>query len=196
MGEYQSDVVNGTGLITISKKAYLAYAKHVLTFAGPKFSDFSKWKETMGLLVGRNVVGNVDISEYIPFAEGGHDDVVFDATHYVRIASMEPEFNDRIPPEFFVGWAHSHFIGHTFSGIDIYNHLGWQTNQNKYGIGLVFDPQLLDEENPGFCCLRLDDPDMGEGSPISKIEFIVQIPKNDRKDFRSFLKRELPQCFK
>lgn len=195
MDSYQSDHLPGTGLITISRKAYLSYARHVLSFAGPKFVDLTAWREVMGLLVGRNVVGNVDISEYIPFSEGGHDDVALDASHYVRIASLEPEYNARNPPEFFVGWAHSHFIGHTFSGIDIYNHLGWQNNLNKYAIGLVFDPQLLSDENPGFCCLRLDDPELGEGSPISIVDFTIQIPKQDRKDYLSFLKRELPQCF-
>ncbi|MHA1339907.1 MAG: hypothetical protein ACTSRZ_07070 [Promethearchaeota archaeon] len=186
------EIVEGTGLITISKKAYLDYAKHVLTYAGPKIPNSADWRETMGLLVGRIIVGNVDISEYVPFQVGGHDDVAFTYNDYVKMASLEPEFNARDPPEFFVGWAHSHFIGHTYSGIDIINHLGWQTNLNPYAIGLVFDPALISEDNPGFCALRLDNPELGEASPIAKVDFIIQIPKKDRRNYLEFLKRELP----
>ncbi|MBD3351530.1 MAG: hypothetical protein GF364_08590 [Candidatus Lokiarchaeota archaeon] len=192
---FETKIVEGTGLVTIPKQVYLDYAKHVLTYAGSKIPDDAKWREVMGLLVGRNVVGNVDITEYVPFAVGKHDDVAFDYAEYVKMAALEPKYNTRDPPEFFVGWAHSHFIGHKYSGIDIHNHLGWQNHLNPYAIGLVFDPQLLSWENPGFCCLRLDDPNLGEASPVAVVDYVIQIPKKDRRDYEAFLKRELPSLF-
>jgi len=186
------EATEGTGLVTISKKAYIDYARHVLTYASPKIPNPKDWKETMGLLVGRIVVGNIDVSEYIPFQVGTNYDVQFTYEDYVKMAALEPEFNTRNPPEFFVGWAHSHFIGHTYSGIDILNHLGWQNNLNPYAIGFVFDPHLISEDNPGFCVLRLDNPELGEASPIAKVNFIIQIPKNDRRNYLEFLKKNLP----
>ncbi|MCP4760737.1 MAG: hypothetical protein GY870_03075, partial [archaeon] len=132
--------IKGTGLITIPKNVYLNISKHVLSFSGQKNPNKQEWREVMGLLVGRTVAGSVNVSQSVPFSEGGHDDVQFDYSDYVKMASLEPEYNIRDPPEFFVGWYHSHFIGHTYSGIDIHNHLGWQNNLNPHAFGLVFDP--------------------------------------------------------
>ena len=189
-GFYNSDTVQGSSLIIISKNAYLTIVKHVFTCSGPKFPDKTQWKEVMGLLVGRNVVGNTEISESVPFSEGSHDDVQFEFTDYVRMASLEPEYNVREPPEFFVGWYHSHFIGHTYSGVDIHNHLGWQTNLNPYAFGIVFDPQELSEDNPGICCIRLENPELEQASRLEYLDFIIQIPKQDRKNYIEFLQKE------
>jgi hypothetical protein len=190
-----SDSVQGFSLIIISKKAYLACAKHALSFAGPRIRPSSNWREVMGLLVGRIVAGNCQISEAVSLVEGQHDDVQFSYEHYVKVATMEEDYFIREPPEFFAGWYHSHFIGHTFSGIDVLNHLGWQTDNNPHAFGLVFDPQLLSEENPGFCVLKLEDHLQGEGSKLEYLDYVVQIPKEDRKNYIRFLKRELPECF-
>ncbi|MHA1821427.1 MAG: hypothetical protein ACTSU2_04725 [Promethearchaeota archaeon] len=187
--------IQGYGLIIISKQAYLTIAKHVLSHAGPKIPDKNEWREVMGLLVGRIIVGNCEISEAVPFAEGGHDDVKFGYEEYVKVAALEEQYYLRDPPEFFAGWYHSHFIGHTFSGVDILNHLGWQTDNNPYAFGLVFDPQELSEDNPGFCVIRLEDHRLGEGSQLEYLDYVIQIPKRDRQNYIEFLKRELPEVF-
>lgn len=194
VANWDNDKVEGFSLVILPKHAYLTIAKHVLSHANPTIPK-DEWCEAMGLLAGRIIAGNVEVSEAVPFTEGGHDDVAFDYSDYVRMASLESEYNVRDPPEFFVGWYHSHFIGHTFSGIDIHNHLGWQNNLNPYAFGLVFDPQLISEENPGFCCIKLEDPSKEQASALEYLDQVIQIPKKHRYDYEAYLKSQFPECF-
>ncbi|MHA1337765.1 MAG: hypothetical protein ACTSPW_18805, partial [Promethearchaeota archaeon] len=113
----------------------------------------------------------------------------------VEAADWESNLLLKDPPEFMVGWFHSHFIGHTFSGIDIINHLGWQNANNPHAIGLVFDPQLISEKNPGFAILKLEDYNNGEASEVHKIDFVIQMKAEYRENYLEYLKNKLPQFF-
>ncbi|HMF32695.1 MAG TPA: hypothetical protein VKK79_14825 [Candidatus Lokiarchaeia archaeon] len=175
------------GLIILSQPAYLTIAKHALTHAGPRIAP-DKWREVYGLLAGRLTVGNCIVTEAIPFTEGDRESVRFSAGDYAKAAMMTENLADRNPPEFLAGWYHSHFIGHEFSGVDVENHLGWQV-PNKYAFGLVFDPQELSESNPGIVILKLRDVNLGEASPVDKLNFVIQQVKGK---YYTWLQEYLP----
>ena len=182
----------GPQLITLHQDAYLRIAAHVLKHA-PLTQKKETWKEVYGMCVGRVVVGNCIVTDCVPLAVGVHEEVQLTAMDYVKAADLETQYALRDPPEFFVGWYHSHFIGHTFSGVDMENHLGWQTNLNPHAFGLVFDPALLSKDNPGFCILRLENPDLGLASELEFSDFILKIPKEARSDYIEFLEQHLTE---
>ncbi len=184
----ESDAPDSYGLVILSQPAYLTIAKHALTHAGPRIPE-ARWREVYGLLSGRISVGNCIITEAIPFTEGDRDSVRFSAANYGAVDALTVRLAAKTPPEFIAGWYHSHFIGHEFSGIDIENHLGWQTPLNPYAFGLVFDPQQLSEENPGLVILKLRDVNLGEASPVDKIPCVIQRLKGN---YYSWLQGQFP----
>lgn len=188
--------MQGYGFITIKEDIYLKIADAVLQHANPWKMDKKDYREVYGFLGGRVVVGNCKVNEVKISHVGGHSEVQLQAKHYVEAADWESNLYIKEPSEFMIGWFHSHFIGHTFSGIDILNHLGWQGEQNPHAIGLVFDPQLINENNPGFIILKLKDPNKGEASELEHIDYVIQMPKGGRKNYLKYLKQQLPQHFK
>lgn len=189
-------VVQGSfGFVAIKEDVYLTIAEAVLTNANPWKMEKSDFKETIGFLGGRVVVGNCKINECHVSHVGTDSEVQLEPRHYVEAADWESQLYIKDPPEFMVGWWHSHFIGHEYSGIDIINHLGWQNENNPHAIGLVFDPQLLSENNPGFTILRLEDPSKGEGSPVQKIDFVIQMAEEKRDNYLQYIKDHFPRFF-
>lgn len=178
------------GLVSVKRSVYLKIAQDVL-----KFADLSEpkenWREVYGVLGGRIHIGNCHVEEAKTMNVGSHTDVQFSQQDYINAAKFEDELREKDERYHLVGWFHSHFIGHTFSGIDVINHLGWQNTNSPYAIGLVFDPSLLSQENPGFVILRLKDFNMGEGSEIEAVDNVVTIPKDDREDYIGYLKKHI-----
>jgi len=157
--------------------------------------DKEVFKEVYGFLGGRVVVGNCKLNACQVAHVGGNTEVKLEPKHYIEAADWESQLYIKEPPEFMVGWWHSHFIGHTFSGIDIINHLGWQNENNPHAIGLVFDPQLISEKNPGFIILKLEDYNKGEASELQSIDFIIQMKEKFRENYLAYIRSKLPQFF-
>ncbi len=183
----ESDAPDAYGLVILSQPAYVTIAKHVLTYAGPRIPP-AKWREVYGLLAGRISVGNVIVTEAIPYTVGDKDSVQFGAADYAKTEAINDRLAIKNPPEFLAGWYHSHFIGHEFSGVDIENQLVLQ-GPNPHYFGLVFDPQEMSEENPGIVILKLRDVNLGEASPVDKIPCVIQRLKGN---YYSWLQAQLP----
>lgn len=183
------------GFVAIKEEVYLKIAEAVLTNANPWTMEPSEFKEVIGFLGGRVVVGNCKVNECHISHIGTNTEVQLEPKHYIMATDWESQLYMKDPPEFMIGWWHSHFIGHTFSGVDILNHLGWQNENHPHAIGLVFDPQLISKDNPGFTILRLDDPNLGEASEINHIDFTVQMSSEKRENYLAYLKKNLSQLF-
>ncbi len=183
------------GFVAIKEDVYLKIAEAVLTYANPFKMNELEFREVYGFLGGRVVVGNCKLNEVQIAHVGGNTEVQLETKHYIEAADWESQLYVKDPPEFMVGWWHSHFIGHTFSGIDVINHLGWQNDNNPHAIGLVFDPQLISEKNPGFVILKLEDFNKGEASEVQSIDFIIQTKEENRENYLNYLRKKLPQFF-
>ncbi|MHA1335627.1 MAG: hypothetical protein ACTSPW_07730, partial [Promethearchaeota archaeon] len=107
------------GFVSIKESVYLRIVEAVLTYANPFKMHESEFREVIGFLGGRVVVGNCKITEVKVAHVGSNTEVQLEPRHYVEAADWESNLLLKDPPEFMVGWFHSHFIGHTFSGIDI-----------------------------------------------------------------------------
>ena len=183
------------GFVAIKEDVYLEISEAVLSHANPWKQDEGEFQEVIGFLGGRVVVGNCKISECHVSHVGTDTEVKLQARHYVEATDWESQLYIKDPPEFMVGWWHSHFIGHKFSGVDVLNHLGWQNENNPHAIGFVYDPQLISKDNPGFTILRLKDPGKAEASPVQKLDFVIQMKEKHREDYLKYLKGKFPKFF-
>ena len=183
------------GFVALKEDVYLKIAEAVLTYANPFKMKKEEFREVIGFLGGRVVVGNCKINEVHVAHVGGDTEAQLEPAHYVQAPDWESLLYIKDPPEFMVGWWHSHFIGPTFSGVDVINHLGWQNTNNPHAVGLVFDPQLISEKNPGFVILKLEDFNKGEASEVHSIDYVIQMDKKHREDYLTYLKNKLPQFF-
>lgn len=180
------------GLIVLTRDAYIEISRLVLTHAGHALPDPGRWREVYGLLGGYVSVGNCIVTDFFPVMVGQSNvEVVFGPAEYVKAVAFEERLRQKDEKLFHVGWMHSHFIGHQYSGVDVENHLGWQT-PNPYAFGLVYDPQLLSDENPGFCILKLEDVALGAASPVNELDFVIQRVKGN---YQAFLEEQIPEVF-
>ena len=154
-----------------------------------RFANFAlikeDWGEVYGLLQGKNEGNKVIISDAIPFTHTRKDEselflrVGFSNEDYVAAATL----SEKITPEFFVGWYHSHpAIDLFLSDFDVETSLGYQ-NQNPDAVALVVDPFLLlknldikkenfetlDETVFGFKIFRLRDLELGVESDFIEV---------------------------
>jgi proteasome lid subunit RPN8/RPN11 len=119
--------------------------------------------------------------------------VSYDNPDYVDAALIEEEAYTRDPPQFIVGWFHSHpGIKVMFSSDDIRNQLGFQTN-NPLAFGLVFnhvrlvrqveialrkgDPVTPLNNDLGFKVFRLSDPKLGTRASYKEVDFEIKDTK-------------------
>ncbi|TFF98682.1 MAG: hypothetical protein EU547_00770 [Promethearchaeota archaeon] len=169
--------------VKIKPKAYYKMLVHVLRF-GSRVREQGKYKEVMGILVGHLEgkedveIKNVIIDDAIPISHGGSIEVQFAPEDYAKFSMIDEQLANK--NLFSVGWYHSHpNLGIFFSGTDIVNQLGWQTQWNPSGIGIVFDHTYLDNENDlGFRTFRLDDPSKGTSSGYHEVHTIVEPPNS------------------
>ncbi|MHA1229275.1 MAG: hypothetical protein ACTSPQ_01385 [Candidatus Helarchaeota archaeon] len=157
-----------------------------------RFANFGiikeDWGEVYGLLQGKIENNEVIITDAIPFTHTEKDEsqlflkVGFGPEDYVAAA----ELSEKIAPEFFVGWYHSHpGIDLFLSDFDNETQLGYQ-NQNPDAIALVVDPfivirnplsgnqmniERLDEKIFGFKIFRLENLDLGTESGFYEVEW-------------------------
>ncbi|MHA1340548.1 MAG: Mov34/MPN/PAD-1 family protein [Promethearchaeota archaeon] len=170
----------GKGKVIINKKLYRAIVASSVRFANSRIPE-SEWAEVYGILIGRVEGDNVIVSEAYPMThtmKRGHIlKVSYDSEDYVHSVAIEEEAYTHDPPEFIVGWYHSHpGIRVMFSQDDIKNQLFWQ-QANPLAIGLVFnhvrlmrqievslkkgDAEVPLNNDPGFKIFRLKDPSKG-----------------------------------
>ncbi|MCP4760167.1 MAG: hypothetical protein GY870_00200 [archaeon] len=183
-------VGKSVGKVILTKKVYRTMIASCVRFANSRIPE-ADWLEIYGILIGRNEGNNVIVSEAHPIThttKKGHIlKVSYDSPDYVDAALIEEEAICRDPPEFMVGWYHSHpGIKIMFSQDDVKNQLGFQTN-NPLAIGPVFnqvrllrqvelakrkgDPSSQLTNDPGFKIFRLQDPTKGQQASYDEVEF-------------------------
>jgi len=174
-------MVSPRGKIKLNLEIYKTIIATTVRYANVKIPE-EKWAEVYGLLYGYIDGDDVIVTEAIPFTHTKKQrhilKVEFDEEDYALAASIESEeFYVRDPPQYIVGWYHSHpGIKLMLSQDDVKNQLAWQTN-NPLAIALVFNPVRLLKQievparkgdplkqlhlDTGFLNFRLDDPNRG-----------------------------------
>lgn len=211
-------MVNPQGKIMLNLQIYKTIIATTVRYANAKIPE-EEWAEVYGLLYGYNDGDNVIITEAIPFTHTKKKrhilKVEFDEEDYALAASIESEFYLRDPPQYIVGWYHSHpGIKIMLSQDDVKNQLAWQTN-NPLAVALVFNHSRLLKQiempsrkgdpikqlnlDPGFICYRLDDPKSGlEASyhsiPYEFTDYEMDQPFiNNAKEFVHWVTKAFPR---
>jgi len=178
-------------MVILNKQVYRTIIASGTRFCNARIPE-EDWLEIYGILIGKlDKKKNVIVTEAYPIthtAKKGHIlKVSYDDPDYVDASLIEEDAYTRDPPEFIVGWYHTHpGIKVMFSQDDIKNQLGYQTN-NPEAIGLVFDPIRLlrqidiatrkgDPVKPlqndvGFKIFRLKDPNRPMEASYDEVEF-------------------------
>ncbi len=183
-------MVQSRGTVKLNLEIYKTIIATTTRYANARIPE-EEWAEAYGLLYGYNDGDDVMITEAIPFTHTKKQrhilKVEFDEEDYALAASIESEFYIRDPPQYIVGWYHSHpGIKLMLSQDDIKNQLAWQTN-NPLAIALVFNPVRLLKQvevparkgdpvtqlqmDSGFLVYRLDDPNRGIEAAFHEVPF-------------------------
>ena len=174
-------MVTPRGKIKLNLEIYKTIIATTVRYANVKIPE-EDWAEVYGLLYGYIDGDDVIVTEAIPFTHTKKQrhilKVEFDQEDYALAASIETEvFYIRDPPQYIVGWYHSHpGIKLMLSQDDVKNQLAWQSN-NPLAVALVFNPVRLQKQievparrgdpvkqlhlDTGFLNFRLDDPNRG-----------------------------------
>lgn len=181
--------------VIIPKKVYLTIVAAAVRFANARIPK-DDWLEVSGIFTGRNEGDNVIISAVYPIMHQKLDkDAVIDQykwsdEDYESLYIIDDEAFSRDPPEFVVGWWHSHpGFKVMMSHIDIRTTLSYQQN-NPLAISLVFNPQRLIRQievadkrgdpdkqlknDPGFKIFRLDDVNSGIEASYHSADYRVE----------------------
>ncbi len=178
------------GRVFLNLEIYKTVIATTVRYANSRIPD-EEWAEVYGLLYGFTKNDDVYITEAIPFTHTKKQrhilKVEFDEEDYALAASIESEYYTRDPPQYIVGWYHSHpGIKLMLSQDDVKNQLAWQTN-NPLAIALVFnhvrlikqvevaarkgDPLRQLRLDSGFLIFRLDDPNRGIEAAFHEVPF-------------------------
>jgi proteasome lid subunit RPN8/RPN11 len=158
-------MITMVGVVKLNLDLYKIIIASTARYANARIPE-ADWAEVYGLLYGYNEGEDVNITGAVPFThtrKKGHIlKVEFDEEDYALAAQIETdEYYTRDPPQYIVGWYHSHpGIKIMLSQDDVKNQLAWQTN-NPLAIALVFDPIRL--------LRQVDFPDR-KGDPLKKLE--------------------------
>lgn len=184
------EMVQSRGTVKLNLEIYKTIIATTTRYANARIPE-EEWAEVYGLLYGYNDGDNVMITEAIPFTHTKKQrhilKVEFDEEDYALAASIESDFYMKDPPQYIVGWYHSHpGIKLMLSQDDIKNQLAWQSN-NPLAIALVFNPVRLLKQmevparkgdpvtqlhmDSGFEIYRLDDPNRGIEAAFHAIPF-------------------------
>ncbi len=183
-------MVSPRGKIKLNLNIYKTIIATTTRYANMRIPE-DEWAEVYGLLYGYNDGDDVIITEAIPFTHTKKQrhilKVEFEEEDYALAASIESEFYLLDPPQYIVGWYHSHpGIKLMLSQDDVKNQLAWQTN-NPLAIALVFNPQRLLNQvevpsrmgdpmkllhlDTGFINFRLDNPNSGMEAAFHEVPF-------------------------
>jgi len=182
-------------VVIIPKKVYLTIVATTVRFANARIPK-DEWLEVSGIFTGRNEGDDVIVSEAYPIMHQELDkNAVIDQykwsdEDYEALYIIDDEAFSRDPPEFVVGWFHSHpGFKVMMSHIDIRTTLSYQQN-NPLAISLVFNPQRLIRQievadkkgdpdkqlsqDPGFKIFRLDDVNSGIEASYHTAEYKIE----------------------
>ncbi|MDX1797870.1 MAG: hypothetical protein R3255_04405 [Candidatus Lokiarchaeia archaeon] len=182
-------------MIIIPKKVYLTVVAASVRFANARIPR-DDWLEVSGIFTGRNEADDVIISEAFPIMHQELDkDAVIDQykwsdEDYEATYVIDELAFSRDPPEFVIGWWHSHpGFKVMMSHIDIRTTLSYQQN-NPLAISLVFNPTRLIRQievadkkgdpdkqlknDPGFKIFRLDDTNRGIEASYHAVDYKVE----------------------
>ncbi|UCC20455.1 MAG: hypothetical protein JSV62_03970 [Promethearchaeota archaeon] len=181
--------------VILSKKVYLTVVAASVRFANARIPK-DDWLEVSGIFTGRNEGEDVIISEAFPIMHQELDkDAVIDQykwadEDYEALYIIDDLAFSKDPPEFVVGWWHSHpGFKVMMSHIDIRTTLSYQQN-NPLAISLVFNPTRLIRQievadkkgdpdkqlknDPGFKIFRLDDVNRGLEASYHTVDYRIE----------------------
>ncbi|UCD01977.1 MAG: hypothetical protein JSV23_02855 [Promethearchaeota archaeon] len=181
-------------MIIIPKKVYLTVVAAAVRFANTRIPK-DDWLEVSGIFTGRNEGDYVIITEAYPIMHQELDkNAVIDQykwsdEDYESLYIIDDKAFSRDPPEFVVGWWHSHpGFKIMMSYIDIQTTLSYQQN-NPLAISLVFNPTRLIRQievadkkgdpdkqlknDPGFKIFRLDNVNHGTEASYHTIDYRI-----------------------
>jgi len=139
-------------MIEIPKEVYEKFLHFALENANPQGSSH-KWRECIGLILGRIFEENVVVTEIVPISSGSA--IFVDITDYEKVFSLI-SFERIDKGEVIVGWAHTHpGLGLFFSGTDIQTQMSYQ-KMHHLSFGLVLDPTKVKTDFSGFNIYRVD----------------------------------------
>ncbi|MFW9824654.1 MAG: hypothetical protein ACFFE4_17050 [Candidatus Thorarchaeota archaeon] len=181
--------------VIIPKKVYLTLVAAAVRFANARIPK-DEWLEVSGIFTGRNQGDDVIITEAYPIMHQELDkNAVIDQykwsdEDYEALYVIDDQAFSRDPPEFVVGWWHSHpGFKVMMSHIDIRTTLSYQQN-NPLAISLVFNPMRLSrqievadkkgdpdiqlKDDPGFKIFRLNDVASGIEASYHTVDYQIQ----------------------
>ncbi|MFX1599504.1 MAG: hypothetical protein ACFFB6_02790 [Promethearchaeota archaeon] len=181
--------------VIIPKKVYLTLVAAAVRFANARIPK-DDWLEVSGIFTGRNEGTDVIITEAYPIMHQELDkDAVIDQykwadEDYEALYIIDDLAFSKIPPEFVVGWWHSHpGFKVMMSHIDIRTTLSYQQN-NPLAISLVFnptrlirqievadkkgDPDIQLKNDPGFKIFRLNDANQGLEASYHTVDYKIE----------------------
>jgi len=182
-------------VVIIPKKVYLTVVAAAVRFANARIPK-DDWLEVSGIFTGRNEGNDVLITEVYPIMHQELDkDAVIDQykwadEDYEALYIIDDLAFSKDPPEFVVGWWHSHpGFKVMMSHIDIRTTLSYQQN-NPLAISLVFNPMRLIRQieiadkkgdpdkrlknDPGFKIFRLDDVNRGLEASYHTVDYKIE----------------------
>ncbi len=181
--------------VIIPKKVYLTIVAAAVRFANARIPK-NDWLEVSGIFTGRNEGDNVIVSAAYPIMHQELDkDAVIDQykwsdEDYESLYIIDEEAFSRDPPEFVLGWWHSHpGFKVMMSHIDIRTTLSYQQS-NPLALSLVFNPirlirqiEVADKKgdpdtqlksDPGFKIFRLDNVSSGIEASYHPVEYSIE----------------------
>ncbi len=140
-------------MIAIPRVVYEKFLKFALENANPLGTP-GKWKECIGLVLGRINENSISVTDIIPIKSG--TGVHVDITDYEKVFSLIS--TDRIDSgEVIVGWAHTHpGLGLFFSSTDIQTQK-WYQRMYPLSFGLVLDPVRITQSFAGLNIYRVNE---------------------------------------
>lgn len=181
--------------VIIPKRVYLKIVAATVRFANSRIPK-DEWLEVSGIFIGKNEGDNVIITETYPIMHQELDkDAVIDQykwsdEDYEALYIIDELAFSKNPPEFVVGWWHSHpGFKVMMSHIDIRTTLSYQQN-NPLAVSLVFNPMRLIRQievadkkgdpdkqlknDPGFKIFRLDDTSSGLEASYHTVDYKIE----------------------
>jgi len=139
-------------MIEIPREVYEKFLYFALENANPLGSS-RKWRECIGLILGRISEERVVVTEIVPISSGSA--IFVDITDYEQVFSLI-SFERIDKGEVIVGWAHTHpGLGLFFSGTDIQTQISYQ-KMHPQSFGLVLDPTKVKTDFSGFNIYRVN----------------------------------------
>ncbi len=176
--------------VVLNLEIYKTIIASTVRYANSNIPE-EEWSEVYGLLYGYADGDSAVITAAVPFTHTKQVrrilKVEFSEQDYVDAAEIETQMMVRDPPQYIMGWYHSHpGIRVMLSQDDIRTQLSWQESNPK-AVALVFNPKRLSDQvempskkgapkkqltnDPGFKIYQLNDPKKGIQAQYHEVEY-------------------------